>query len=54
VAGSLGGELLTVRLEMVGPDEPETRVITVTSSGRHWATRWPMVQSALVRWVAEC
>jgi tRNA threonylcarbamoyladenosine biosynthesis protein TsaE len=54
VAASLGGDLMTVRLEMVGPEEPDMRLITVTGSGTRWATRWPLVQSALVRWVAEC
>jgi tRNA threonylcarbamoyladenosine biosynthesis protein TsaE len=54
VASCLGGDLMTVRLEFTGPDEPDQRIITVTASGSRWASRWPQVQSALVSWVAEC
>jgi tRNA threonylcarbamoyladenosine biosynthesis protein TsaE len=54
VASCLGGDLMTVRLEFTGPDEPDRRIITVTASGSRWASRWPQVQSALVSWVAEC
>ena len=53
VASSLGGELMTVRLEVVEVDQPEVRIITVSASGPRWAARWPKVQSALVQWVAE-
>jgi tRNA threonylcarbamoyladenosine biosynthesis protein TsaE len=52
VASSLGAELLTVRLEPMGPEEPELRLVTVTASGDRWAVRWPRVQAALAAWVA--
>lgn len=53
VASGLGSDLMTVRLESV-PSDPDQRIITVTGSGPRWALRWPAVQSALVKWVAEC
>jgi tRNA threonylcarbamoyladenosine biosynthesis protein TsaE len=54
VASALGGDLLTVQLEMVGPDEADVRVISVTANGGRWSARWPQVQSALASWVAQC
>jgi len=52
VASSLGGELMTVRLEPAGTDRPDDRVLTVVASGARWGARWPRVQSALAAWVA--
>ena len=52
VSTALGAELMTVRLEPVGTDEPDLRLVSVTATGDGWTARWPRVQSALAAWVA--
>jgi tRNA threonylcarbamoyladenosine biosynthesis protein TsaE len=52
VASSLGGDVMTIRLEPGGPDRLDERVLTVAASGGRWTARWPRVQSALAAWVA--
>jgi tRNA threonylcarbamoyladenosine biosynthesis protein TsaE len=53
VAGSLGPELMTVRLDAPDVEEPDTRIVTVSASGGRWAARWPRIQSVLVSWVVS-
>jgi tRNA threonylcarbamoyladenosine biosynthesis protein TsaE len=54
VASALGTDMMTVHLDMVGPDDADARVISVTASGSRWTARWAQVQSALASWVAQC
>ena len=49
---ALGAELMTVRLEWVGTDEPDLRLVSIAATGDRWTARWPRVQSALAAWVA--
>ncbi len=52
VSAALGADLMTVRLEWVGTDEPDARLVSITAAGDGWTARWPRVQSALAAWVA--